>query len=56
MNPPKFHGSKVEENPHEFIDKVYKVLDIMGVTSAEKAELAAYNLKGVAQVWFNQWI
>src|SRR5688572_4751983 len=27
----------------------------MGVTSEEKAELAAYQLKGVAQIWFEQW-
>ncbi|KAH0720208.1 hypothetical protein KY290_005124 [Solanum tuberosum] len=36
-------------------DKVSKVLDFVGVTSVEKAELAAYQLKGVAQVWFNLW-
>ncbi|WMV46415.1 hypothetical protein MTR67_039800 [Solanum verrucosum] len=35
--------------------EVYKVLSIMGVTPVEKAELAAYQLKGVAQIWFNQW-
>ncbi|WMV58979.1 hypothetical protein MTR67_052364 [Solanum verrucosum] len=55
MNPLEFHGSKVEEYPQEFIDEMYKVLMIMGVTSMEKAELAAYQLKGVAQIWFNQW-
>ncbi|WP_368734594.1 hypothetical protein [Corynebacterium pseudokroppenstedtii] len=27
----------------------------MGVNLEEKAELAAYQLKGVAQIWFNQW-
>ncbi|KAH0776721.1 hypothetical protein KY290_008132 [Solanum tuberosum] len=36
MNRPKFHGSKVEEDPQEFIDEVYKVLMIMGVTPVEK--------------------
>ncbi|WMV41472.1 hypothetical protein MTR67_034857 [Solanum verrucosum] len=35
MNPPEFHGSKVEEDPQEFIDKVNKVLMIMGVTPVE---------------------
>ncbi|WMV50725.1 hypothetical protein MTR67_044110 [Solanum verrucosum] len=55
MNPPKFNGSKVEENPQEFIDKLYKILDIMGVTLVEKAELTAYQLKGAAQIWFNYW-
>ncbi|WMV24244.1 hypothetical protein MTR67_017629 [Solanum verrucosum] len=55
MNPPEFQGSRVEEDPEEFIDEVYKVLMIMGVTLVEKAELAAYQLKGVAQIWYNQW-
>ena len=50
MNPPEFHGSKVDEDPQAFIDEVGKVVTIMGVTSVEKAELAAYQLKGVAQI------
>jgi len=54
MNPPTFFGSKVEEDPQGFIDEVFKVLDAMGVTSQEKAELAAYQLKDVAQIWFEQ--
>ncbi|WMV41072.1 hypothetical protein MTR67_034457 [Solanum verrucosum] len=36
MNTPEFHGSKVEEDPQEFIDDVYKVLMFMRVTSVEK--------------------
>ncbi|WMV59074.1 hypothetical protein MTR67_052459 [Solanum verrucosum] len=55
INPPEFHGLKVEEDPQEFINEVYKVVEIMGITLVEKAKLAAYQLKGVAQVWFNQW-
>ncbi|WMV37133.1 hypothetical protein MTR67_030518 [Solanum verrucosum] len=27
----------------------------MGVTPVEKAKLATYQHKGVAQIWFNQW-
>ncbi|WMV08472.1 hypothetical protein MTR67_001857, partial [Solanum verrucosum] len=38
MNPPEFHGSKVEEDSQEFIDEIYKVVMIMGVTPVEKAE------------------
>lgn len=38
----EFHGSKVDENPHEFIGGVYKVVMIMGVSFEEKAELAPY--------------
>uniref|UniRef100_M1E052 Gag-pol polyprotein n=1 Tax=Solanum tuberosum TaxID=4113 RepID=M1E052_SOLTU len=26
MNPSEFHGSKVEEDPQEFIDEVYKIV------------------------------
>ncbi|WMV18672.1 hypothetical protein MTR67_012057 [Solanum verrucosum] len=55
MNPSEFHGSKVEEDPQGFIDEVYKVLAIMGLTSEQKAELAAYQLKDDAQLWYDQW-
>jgi len=55
MNPPVFLGSKVGEDPQEFLDEVYKVVSAMGVTSREKAELASYQLKDVAQIWFTQW-
>ncbi|XP_015068927.1 uncharacterized protein LOC107013559 [Solanum pennellii] len=51
MNPRTFFGSKVEEDPQGFIDEVFKVLDAMGVSSQEMAELAAYQLKDVAQLW-----
>ncbi|MDV3188696.1 MAG: hypothetical protein Q8834_02610 [Candidatus Phytoplasma australasiaticum] len=45
----------MDEDPQESIDEVYKVLAIMGVRSMEKAELVAYQLKGVAQIWYTQW-
>ncbi|XP_049394755.1 uncharacterized protein LOC125859061 [Solanum stenotomum] len=55
MNPPVFLDSKMGEDPEEFLDEVYKIVNAMGVTSREKAELASYKLKDVAQVWFTQW-
>uniref|UniRef100_M1DF71 Gag-pol polyprotein n=1 Tax=Solanum tuberosum TaxID=4113 RepID=M1DF71_SOLTU len=55
MNPPMFFGSKVGEDPQEFVEKVFKIIDAMGVTSLEKVELAIYQLKGVAQVRYTQW-
>ena len=55
MNPPEFYRSKSNEYPQEFIDEVFKIVDIMGVASSEKAELAAYQSKGIAHVWYNQW-
>ena len=42
MNPPEFYGSKLDEDPQEFIDEVHKILAIMGMRSEDKAELAAY--------------
>ena len=35
MNPPIFLESKVDENPHDFLDKVYKILFAMGVSNTE---------------------
>ncbi|WMV24389.1 hypothetical protein MTR67_017774 [Solanum verrucosum] len=55
INPLVFLGCKVGVDPQEFLDEVYKVVNFMWVTSHEKAELAAYQLKDVAQILFNQW-
>ena len=54
MNAPTFYMSKVDEDPQEFLDEVYKVLYSMGVTSIQKAELASYKLKDLAQTWYVQ--
>ena len=43
MNPLIFIVSKVNEDPQEFLHRVYKVLSAMGLTSREKAELASFN-------------
>uniref|UniRef100_M1DFF4 Gag-pol protein n=1 Tax=Solanum tuberosum TaxID=4113 RepID=M1DFF4_SOLTU len=55
MNPLKFYGSKVEEDPQRFTDILYKVLSIMCVSSEQKEALAAYQQNDVAQVWYDQW-
>ncbi|KAK4733731.1 hypothetical protein R3W88_007992 [Solanum pinnatisectum] len=55
MNPRMFFSSKVNEDPQEFLEEVYKIVDATGVTSIEKAELARYQVKDVAQVWCTQW-
>ena len=52
INPLTFYGSKVDEDPQEFLYEVYKVLYAMGVTSSEKDELASYQLKNVAQTLY----
>lgn len=43
------------EDPQEFIDDIYKIVYIMGVTSRKKEELSCYQLKVVAQVSFTRW-
>ncbi|WMV41429.1 hypothetical protein MTR67_034814 [Solanum verrucosum] len=50
LNPPDFHSSKVEEYPQEFIYELYKFFILMGITPVVMEELAAYQLKGVAQI------
>ena len=45
MNPRIFIGSKVGEDPQEFLYGVYKVLSTMVVTSREKEELVLYQLR-----------
>ena len=42
MNCPIFIVSKVGENPQEIQDGLYKVLNVMGVTSNEKEKLSSY--------------
>ena len=56
MNSPIFLGSKLNEDPKEILDGVYKVLSGMGVTSREKAELALYQLRDVSQILYTQWM
>ena len=55
MNPPVYYGSKTNEDLQEFMDELHKILYAMGVNEEEKTELAAYQLKDVAQVWHRMW-
>ena len=55
MNPPTFYGSKVNQDPQDFLDEFYIILFDMGVTSIDKAEWEAYKLKDVAQTWYVHW-
>ena len=50
-----FFGSKLNEDPQDFLDEIYKILYVMGVSSIEKDELASYQLKDVSQTWYVQW-
>ena len=48
-------GSKVDEDPQDFFDMVYRILFAMRVSTSEKDKLASYQLKDVAQTWYNLW-
>ena len=52
MNTPVYIGYKTNEDPHVFADEVYKILFAMGINKKEKAELAAYQLNYVDQIWY----
>ncbi|XP_069155767.1 uncharacterized protein [Solanum lycopersicum] len=47
--------SKTSEDPQEFVGEVHKILVAMGPRDLEKAELASYQLKDVAQTWCKMW-
>ena len=55
MNPPIFTGAKTSEDHREFVEELHKILVAMGATDIEKAELASYQLKDVAQTWCKMW-
>lgn len=50
MIPLEFHGSKIDEDPIDFIEEAYRVVAVIGITTEEKAKLVAYK----ASLWQNQ--
>lgn len=54
MNLPIFIDSNVGGDPSMFLDVVYKLLSSIGLSSREKADLASYQLRAVAQIWNTQ--
>ncbi|XP_070004402.1 uncharacterized protein LOC142163410 [Nicotiana tabacum] len=55
MKPLVFIGSKKDENPQNFIDEVQKIFRVMHATDTEVSELAVYQLKDVANTWYETW-
>ncbi|KAH0746375.1 hypothetical protein KY285_008032 [Solanum tuberosum] len=49
------NGSQVGEDPQNFIDEVKKIFGVMQVTDNGRVELASYQLKDVAHIWYIQW-
>jgi len=37
------------------VEKLQKKFEVMCVADVERVELASYQLKGVARIWYNQW-
>ena len=54
MNPLIFLGSKVGEDPKEFIVEVYKIVHYGSNILGRKESRLHINLKDVAQVFFTQ--
>ncbi|WMV29749.1 hypothetical protein MTR67_023134, partial [Solanum verrucosum] len=42
------------EDPHNFIDEIKKILEVMQVAGTDSVELASYQLKDMAHIWFTQ--
>ena len=55
MNPPEFLGSQANEDPQNFLDKIKKIFEVMQVSGNDRVELASYQLKDVAHIWYTPW-
>ena len=55
MNPAKFLGSQTKEDPQNFLDEIKKIFEVMQFTGNDQVELASYQLKDVAHIWYTQW-
>ncbi|XP_069150276.1 uncharacterized protein [Solanum lycopersicum] len=55
MNPSNIYWSMVKEDPHDFIDEVYKILLYMGLFTSEKADFGTYQLGDVAKALYVEW-
>ena len=53
MNLPVYFGPSTNKGPQDIVDEVHKILCVMGLNEEEKVEFAIYQLKDVAQVWYN---
>lgn len=53
--PPTFTGSKVKEDPQNFIDEMEKIFHVMHSTDIEGIEFATYQLKDMAYQWYEEW-
>lgn len=50
-----FASTKLEVDPKEFIDEMEKNFWVMHLDEVEGVELAVYQLKEIANQWYNKW-
>ena len=50
MNPPEFLGSQTNEDPHNFLEEIKKIFEVLQVTGNDRVELALYQLKDVDHI------
>ena len=55
MNPPEFLGLQTNEDPHNFLDEIKNIFEVMQVTRNYWVELGSYQLKDVADIWYTKW-
>ena len=55
MNQPEFLGLQTNEDPYNFLDEIKNIFEVMQVTGNYRVELASYQLKGVAHIYYTQW-
>ena len=51
MNPPKFYGSKSDEDLRLFLEEVWKNTQVVHVSEEHSVEFAMYRLKDLAYDW-----
>lgn len=54
INPLEFYGSMMDVDPHEFIEDIYKIIEIMGISLIEMENLSSHQHKEVLRIWFDQ--
>lgn len=54
--PPEFFGTKVSEDPQEFVRQMQQTLSVIGVSDTESVGLASYRLHDVATNWYESWL
>lgn len=54
--PPEFFGTKVSEDPQEFVHQIQWTLRVVGASDTKLVELASYRLHDVVANWYKSWL